>query len=158
MRKILNQCFRGYAALGVIAAGFTALWAVGVIDVAMPLVGYAWFVVAAAGTVIAVTMARKPDEVIESDAADDRIETFEEATVTGRPLDMYIGALAAWAAVSFGWVLGGMGAAGLTVVGYGWLAIAAYGVVVGIGIAKNHSEDVTAAVDPTDSLETDVDS
>ncbi len=156
MAGIFRQCFRGYAAIGVIAAGFTAAWAMGIVDVAIPLVGYAWFAVAAVGTVIAVGMVTKKEAVIEPNAADERIDTFEESTVTGRPFELYIGALAAWAAVSFGWVLGGMSAAGLTVVGYGWLAIAAYGVIVGIGIALNHRNDVATAVDPTESLESDL--
>lgn len=154
MRTILNQCFRGYAVLGIIAAGFTALWAIGLIEVSIPLIGYAWLAVAAVGTVVAVGMLTKQEEVIEVDAADERIEEFEKATVTGRPFDLYIGALAAWAAVSFGWVLGGMSTAGLTVVGYGWLAIAVYGAIVGIGIIINHREDVATAIDPTASLET----
>jgi hypothetical protein len=153
MREILTQCFRGYAAIGVVAAGFTALWALGVVDVAMPLVGYAWFVVAAVGTVVAVGLATKKEEAVEQDAVEERIEVFETATVTGRPLELYIGLLAAWAAVSFGWVLGGMAASGLVVVGYGWLAIAAYGVVVGIGIAMNHRTEVATAVSPTESLD-----
>lgn len=157
MRNLLTQCFRGYAAIGVIAAGFTALWAIGIIDVAIPLVGYAWFIVAAAGTVIVVGMVTKQEEVIMPDATTERIEAFEETPVTGRPLELYIGALATWAAVSFGWVLGGMSAAGLTVVGYGWLTIAAYGVIIGIAIAMNHREDVATAVDPTKSLETELD-
>lgn len=166
MREILTQCFRGYAAIGVIAAGITALWTLGVVEMAIPLIGYAWFIVAAAGTVVAVGLATKHDEVVEPDAAPDRIETFEDATVTGRPFELYIAALAAWAAVSFGWVLGGMSveaivtiggvsASGLVVVGYGWLAIALYGVVVGISIAMNHREDVATVVDPADSLKTD---
>ena len=156
MRQMLTQCFRGYAAIAAVVAGFTALWALGVINVAIPLIGYAWFGVAAVGTVVAVGMATKKGDVVEPDAADERIEEFEDATVTGRPFDLYIGSLAAWAAVSFGWVLGGMSGAGLTVVGYGWLAIAAYGLVVGIGIAMNHKEDVATVADPGESLETDV--
>lgn len=155
MRETLTQCFRGYAAIAVVAAGFTALWALGVIDVAIPLVGYAWLGVAAVGTVVAVGMRTKKEEVIEPDATDERIDEFEEATVTGRPFELYIAALAAWAAVSFGWVLGGMSVAGLTVVGYGWFAIAAYGLVVGIGIVMNHKGDVATVVNPDDSLETD---
>jgi hypothetical protein len=155
MRETLTRFFRGYAAIAVIVAGFTALWALGVIDVAIPLVGYAWFAVAAVGTVVAVGMTVKNEEVIETDAAEERISEFEKAMVTGRPFEFYIGALAAWAAVSFGWVLGGMSAAGLTVVGYGWLAIAAYGLVVGLGIIMNHKEELSTVVDPNDSLDTD---
>jgi hypothetical protein len=155
MRQLITQCFRGYAALAAVVAGFTALWALGVINIAVPLVGYAWFAVAAVGTVVAVGMATQKEDAIEPDAADKRIETFEEATITGRPFDLYIGALAAWAAVSFGWVLGGMSTAGLTVVGYGWLAIAVYGLVVGVSIALTHKEDVATVVDLNDSLETD---
>jgi hypothetical protein len=151
MRKLFTQCFRAYAVIGVLAAGFTALWTLGVIDVAVPFVGYAWLGVAAVGTVVAVGMITKKETVIEPDAAEERIDDFEDATVTGRPFDLYIGALAMWAAVSFGWVLGGMGAAGLTVVGYGWFAIAAYGLVVGLGIALNHKEDVADAIDPTET-------
>lgn len=155
MRTVLTQLFRGYAFVGVLAAGFTALWTIGVIDVSLPLIGYAWFIVAAAGTVVAVGMLTKKKEVIEPDASTERIGEFEAATVTGRPLDLYLGALAMWAGVSFGWVLGGMSAAGLTVIGYGWFAIAVYGLVVGIGIARNHKDDLAAVVDPTDTLETD---
>lgn len=151
MRRLLTQCFRAYAVIGVLAAGFTALWTIGVIDVAIPFVGYAWLGVAAVGTVVAVGMITKKDEVIEPDAVEERIDDFEDATVTGRPFDLYIGALAMWAAVSSGWVLGGMSAAGLTVVGYGWLAIAAYGVVVVAGIALNHKADIVDAVDPTET-------
>lgn len=151
MRQLFTQCFRAYAVIGVLAAGFTALWTLGVIDVAVPFVGYAWLAVAAVGTVIAVGMITKKETVIEPDAAEERLDDFEDATVTGRPFDLYIGALAMWAAVSFGWVLGGMGTAGLTVVGYGWFAIAAYGLVVGLGIALNHKEDVADAIDPTET-------
>jgi hypothetical protein len=155
MAEILRQCFRGYAAIGVIAAGFTAAWAMGIVDVTIPLVGYAWFAVAAVGTVIAVGMVTRRETVIESNAADERVEAFERSSVTGRPFELYIAALAAWAAVSFGWVLGGMSPAGLTVVGYGWLAIAAYGASVGVAIAINHRDDVATAIHPTRSLDRD---
>ncbi|TKX73718.1 hypothetical protein EXE46_12655 [Halorubrum sp. GN11_10-6_MGM] len=141
--------------MAVIVAGFTALWALGVIDVAVPIVGYAWFAVAAIGTVVAVGMTTRKDDVVEADASTERVEEFEEATVTGLPLNLYVGALAAWAAVSFGWVLGGMSAAGLEVVGYGWLAIAAYGAIVGIGLARNHNDELATAVNPSETLDTD---
>jgi len=141
--------------LAAIVAGFTALWALGVISVAVPIIGYAWFAVAGVGTVVAVGMVSREDEVIEPDMGDKRVEEFESASLTSGPLDIYIGALAAWAAVSFGWVLGGMSAAGLGVIGYGWLAIAAYGVVLAVGLVRNHSEDVAVAVDPSETLETD---
>lgn len=44
MRQLLTQCFRGYAAIGAVIAGFTALWALGFIDMSMSIVGYAWVV------------------------------------------------------------------------------------------------------------------
>jgi hypothetical protein len=75
MRQLITQCFRGYAALAAVVAGFTALWALGVINIAVPLVGYAWFAVAAVGTVVAVGMATQKEDVIEPDAADKRIDT-----------------------------------------------------------------------------------
>ncbi|WP_049983880.1 hypothetical protein [Halorubrum sp. BV1] len=155
MRHVLTQCFRGYCALAVVVSGFTALWALGVISVAVPVVGYAWFAVAAVGTVVAAGMFARREEVIESDATDDRIDRFERTSLTGTPLALYVGALAAWTAVSFGWVLGGMSADGLALVGYGWLAIAAYGAVVGVGLAVTHGDAVTTAVSPSERLETD---
>ncbi|OYR85491.1 hypothetical protein DJ84_02420 [Halorubrum ezzemoulense] len=155
MRQLVTQSFRGYCALAVIVAGFTGLWAVGVISVEIPVVGYAWFAVAGIGTLVAAGMAAQPEEVIEPDATDERLEEFEETTVTGAPLNLYAAALAASACVSFGWVLGGMSAAGLTVVGYGWLAVAAYGALVAAGLVATHSEEVTTAIDPSDTLETD---
>lgn len=155
MKQLITQSFRGYCALAVIVAGFTGLWAVGVISVELSIVGYAWFAVAGVGTLVAAGMAARPEEVIESDATDERLEEFEEAMVTGAPLNLYAAALAAWACVSFGWALGGMSAAGLTVVGYGWLAIAAYGVLVAAGLVATHSKEVTTAIDPSKTLETD---
>ncbi|MDB9252873.1 hypothetical protein [Halorubrum ezzemoulense] len=155
MRQLVTQSFRGYCALAVIVAGFTGLWAVGVISVEIPVVGYAWFAVAGIGTLVAAGMAAQPEEVIEADATDERVEEFEETTVTGAPLNLYAAALAAWACVSFGWVLGGMSAAGLTVVGYGWLVVAAYGALVAAGLVATHSEEVTTAIDPSETLETD---
>ncbi|GAB7009644.1 hypothetical protein [Halorubrum trueperi] len=155
MKQLVTQCFRGYCALAVIVSGFTALWALGVISVAVPVVGYAWFAVAAAGTVVAAGMFVQRDEAIVADATEERVDRFERAAFTGTPLNLYIGALAAWASVSFGWVLGGMSADGIAVLGYGWLAIAAYGAVVGIGIAAAHGEDVATAVSPSERLETD---
>ena len=155
MRRVLTHAFRGYAAIAVVVAGFTGLWAIGIVDAALPVIGYAWFAVAAVGTLVAVGLTIKDDEVIEPDADPERIDEFEAATVTGPPLDAYLGALAMWAGVSFGWVLGGMSPTGLPVVGYGWLAIAGYCLILGIGIIRNHRRDVAAAVDPTESLETD---
>ncbi|WP_256402178.1 hypothetical protein [Halorubrum salinum] len=155
MRHVITQCFRGYCALAVIVSGFTALWALGVISVAIPVVGYAWFAVAAAGTVVAAGLFTRREEAVEADATDDRLDRFERSSLTGTPLTLYAGALAAWAAVSFGWVLGGMSADGLAVVGYGWLAIAAYGALVGVGLVVNHSTAVATAVSPSDRLETD---
>ncbi|WP_434522849.1 hypothetical protein [Halorubrum sp. AS12] len=135
-------------------AGLTALWALDVLAVPIPLVGYGWIGVAVVGAVVATGMYTAPEEVIEPDATDERIESFEESTLTGRPLELYISALVLWAAVSFGWVLGGMSAAGLTLIGYGWLAIAFYGAVVGIGLMATHSDDIATAVDPSETLDT----
>jgi hypothetical protein len=138
----------------VILAGLTALWALDILAVPISLVGYGWIGVAVVGAVVAAGMRAAPDEVIEPDATDDRVETFEGSTLTRRPLELYISALALWAAVSFGWVPGGMSAAGLTLVGYGWLAIAFYGVVAGAGLVAAHGDDVATAVDPSEALDT----
>lgn len=151
MKQLVTQTFRAYSALAIVVAGFTALWALDIITVGIPIVGYAWFAVAGVGTIVAVGMGARPEETIEPDAKLDRIETFEESTATGRPLELYLGALAMWAAVSFGWILGGMSTAGLDIVGYGWLAIAAYGIIVGIGIVRNYSEDVATAANLVDT-------
>lgn len=155
MKDILTKWFHGYTTIAAIVAGGTALWTTGIIELSVSIIGYAWFAVAGIGSVVAIGMAAKPEDVIEPDAAEARIEEFEDSTVTGTPLHAYIIALAMWAAVSFGWVLGGMSAAGRPVVGYGLLVIAAYGFSVGVGIALTYSNDIRIAVDPTKTLETD---
>ena len=94
MRHLVTQSFRGYCAVAVIVAGFTGLWAVDVISVAIPVVGYAWLAVAAIGTLVAVGMAARPEEVIEPDATDDRVAEVEETTVTGAPPQLHAVALA----------------------------------------------------------------
>jgi hypothetical protein len=154
MRQLVTHSFRAYGALAVILAGLTALWALDIIAVPIPVVGYGWLGVAVVGTLVAVGMRTAPEATLEEDATDERIETFEESTFTGRPLELYIGALAVWAAVSFGWVIGGMSAGGLRLVGYGWLAIAFYGAVVMIGLVVNHGDDVATAANPTETLKT----
>lgn len=154
MRVLLTQCFRGYAAVGALGAVLTALLAFGVVDISLSALGYGWLGVAALGAVVGLGILTNKETVLEADTSFQRLETFEETVFTGRPLDAYIVALGAWAAVSVGWVLGGMSTSGLTVVGYGWLSIAAYGAFVGIGIVLNHREDVRTAIDPTDTLET----
>ena len=154
MRRIITLGFRVYGAIAVILAGLTALWALDILAVPIPLVGYGWIGVAVVGTIVAAGMRADPEAVVKSDATTDRVETFEESTLTGRPLELYISALALWAAVSFGWVLGGMSAAGLTLVGYGWFAIAFYGVLVGAGLVANHSDAVATVVNPSETLDT----
>ncbi|TKX66963.1 hypothetical protein [Halorubrum sp. GN11GM_10-3_MGM] len=154
MRRLDTLSFRAFSAIAVILASLTGVWALDVLAVPIPLVGYGWVAVAVVGAVVATGMRTAPEDVIEPDATDDRIETFEESTLTGRPLELYISALALWAAVSFGWVIGGMSAVGLTLIGYGWLAIAFYGAVVGAGVAVTHSDAVATAVDPSETLNT----
>ncbi|OYR56515.1 hypothetical protein [Halorubrum halodurans] len=154
MRRLVTRSFRAYSALAVTLAGLTALWALDVVAVPIPVVGYGWLGVAVVGTLVAVGMYTAPEATLERDATDERLETFEESTFTGRPLELYIGALAVWAAVSFGWVVGGMSPGGLELVGYGWLAIAFYGAVVVIGLVTTHGDAVATAVDPTETLKT----
>ncbi len=69
-------------------------------------------------------------------------------------LNVYLISAATWAGVSPGWFIGGRAAAGIPVVGYGWIAVAVYGAIVAAGVAATHCDFLADAVDPTADAET----
>lgn len=158
MGEILTQAYRGYAAISLLVVGFTGLWSLGTFDVSLPVLGYVWLLVAAFGGIVAVGLLTKKEDTIMAKATEKQVELFEESAVTGRPLEIYIVAITVWAAVSLGWILGGMSVEGPTIaiggisttgpyiISYGWSAIAFYGLTVGFSIAMNHRKYLAQAI------------
>ena len=148
--SVIEGCFRAYAAAAVGASVLTVAVVFDVVQLAPSALAAVWIAIAALGGVTAVGMTTNKRDTCAKNVTDGQMKRFTACWFTGWPLNAYLIAVMIWAGVSFGWVLGGASGATFLVVGYGWLAIAAYGVVLLVGLLAAHSEDVAAAVDVLD--------
>jgi len=139
----------GVGLLGVV----TALLAFGYFTVSATILGGLWIGAAALGGVIVFGLTVNTEDIVEPDRSAARCGRWEECMFTGWLLNIYLIAAAIWAGVSFGWFIGGQAAAGIPVVGYGWLAVAGYGAIVAGGIIATHYDFLAEAVDPTADAE-----
>jgi hypothetical protein len=154
MKTSLNIGFRTYAIGVLIGALLTAVALFDVYAFSMTMLGAVWVVLAIFGGVVAVGMTTKKEVVLVDDQTGEQKERFETTDLTGLPLSVYFVSAAVWSGVSAGWTLGGQSVDTLFTIGYGWLAIAAYGAVLGVGIAVRHSTDITEAVSPNGEMKT----
>ncbi|MFB6186415.1 MAG: hypothetical protein ABEI86_06055 [Halobacteriaceae archaeon] len=145
--------FRAYGISVGVAGVFTALLAFELVSITPTLFGGMWLALAIAGGVIAVGLTLNRDEVVLEDRSEARCQRWNECMFTGWLLNIYLIAAAIWAGVSFGWFIGGQSAAGIPAVGVGWIAIAAYGGFVAVGMTLYHFEYVTTALNPAEELE-----
>lgn len=141
--------FRAYAVGVAVIAVFTVLLAFGQISVDPTLFGGMWLGLAGTGGVVAVGLTLNRESAIEQDRVEQRCQRWESCMFTGWLLNIYLIGAGIWSGVSFGWFLGGQSAAGISVVGYGWIAIAVYGAFVGAGTALYHRDYVQTALAPT---------
>lgn len=131
----------------------TALLAFGYVAVSSTVLGGLWIGAAALGGAIVFGLTVNTDRLIQPDRAESRCDRWEQCLFTGWLLNVYLIAAAIWAGVSFGWFIGGQAAAGIPVVGYGWITVAVYGAIVAAGIAATHYDFLASAVDPTADAE-----
>ena len=150
MISVIEGCFRAYAVAAVGASVLTVLVVLGLVELSPTALAAVWIGIAALGGVTAVGMTTNKRETCANNLSEGQERRFTRCWFTGWPLNVYLIAVMIWAGVSFGWVLGGTSASTFHIVGYGWLAVAAYGVVLLIGLLVSHSEDVASAVDFTD--------
>ena len=145
--SVIEGCFRTYAAAAVGASVLTVLVVLGVVQLSPAVLAAIWIAIAALGGVTAVGMTTNKRETCADDITDGQKRRFTRCWVTGWPLNVYLIAVMIWSGVSFGWVLGGASVTTFHVVGYGWVTVAAYGVVLLIDLLVAHSEDVATVVD-----------
>lgn len=149
MKTAFDLGLRVYA-IGVGLLGITtALLAFGYFTVSTTVLGSLWIGAAALGGAIVFGLTLNTDDVVEPDRAEARCDRWEKCMFTGWLLNIYLITAVIWAGVSFGWFIGGQAAAGIPIVGYGWIAVAVYGAVVAAGIAATHYDFLAEAVDPT---------
>jgi hypothetical protein len=152
-KTVFDLGFRVYA-IGVGLLGIvTALLAFGYVTVSTTILGSLWLGAAALGGAIVLGLTLDTDHIVEVDRDTARCERWDECMFTGWLLNIYLITAAIWAGASFGWFIGGQAAAGVPVVGYGWIAIAVYGAVVATGITATHYDFLAEAVNPTADVE-----
>ncbi|MFB6090214.1 MAG: hypothetical protein ABEJ97_04070 [Halobellus sp.] len=147
----VRQVYRGYGIAALVWAGWSLVWLGTDIRMEPSTIGYGWLTVAAVGLVLGVTMTgmRVHDDfqLFRTDENRRTLRRFDDHSLSGTPLHLYIGLLAVWSALTLAWVTGAVAAVGTTVVGYGWLAIALYGGVLTVGLAVQHKQRLADAVD-----------
>ena len=140
---LLRQAYRLYAAILAIWGGWSLAWTFLPVDMASTTIGYGWLVIAALGVPVTIGLVATRSTLFEVSSPE--IRRFEANTFSGVPLVAYAVALVAWSAVFAVWSTAGLGVSA-TVIGYGWLAIAAYGAVLTVGLVSTHRAEVLAAV------------
>lgn len=153
----MNASFRiGFRTYAVAVAAGALLTVASVFEaISLPATGLGavWVLLALLGALVVVGMTTRKQVVLLDDQTDRELERFETTDLTGLPLNAYVVFAAMWAAVSFGWLLGGRSLDALFTIGYGWLAVAAYGAVLGVGLAVHHSRDISEAIAPDEGSE-----
>lgn len=140
---LLRQAYRLYAAVLVIWGAWTLSWSLFGLEMASTTVGYGWLAIAAVGVPVTVGLFATRRSLFEAPARE--VDRFTANSLSGWPLVAYAAALVGWSAVFAAWWSGTVSVSS-TVVGYGWLAIAAYGTVLTIGLVSTHRSEVLAAV------------
>lgn len=140
---LLRQAYRLYAATLAIWGGWSLVWTFLPIDMAASTIGYGWLVIAAVGVPVTAGIIATRSTLFDVSSLE--IERFEANTFSGAPLLAYAVALVVWSGVFVIWSTSGL-AINATVLGYGWLAIAAYGGVLTVGLVSTHRSEVLAAV------------
>lgn len=140
---LLRQAYRLYAAMLAIWGGWSLVWTFLPVDMATATIGYGWLVIAALGVPVTAGLVASRSTLFDVSTLE--AKRFEANSFSGAPLVAYAVALVVWSAVFAVWSTAGL-AVNATVVGYGWLAIAAYGAVLTIGLVSTHRAEVLAAV------------
>jgi hypothetical protein len=148
MNASFNLGFRTYAVAAAAVALLTVASVFDAVSLPATALGAAWVLLALLGAVVIVGMTARKQVVLLDDQSGQELERFETTDLTGLPLNAYVVFAAMWAAVSFGWLLGGRSLDALFTIGYGWLAVAAYGAILAVGLAVHHSRDISEAVAP----------
>lgn len=140
---LVRQSYRLYAAVLVVWGAWSLAWALLPVDMAATTVGYGWLAIAAFGVPVTLGLALGRSSLFSSSPSE--IDRFATNAMSGAPLVAYATALVLWSGVMVAWSAGGL-AVPATVVGYGWLAIAAFGVAITVGLVSTHRVEVMAAI------------
>jgi hypothetical protein len=145
----VRQAYRGYGVAAVVWAGWSAVWLGTDLRMDPATVGYGWLAIAAVGAVLGVTMVTMRYHDGYDLFREDRrtVRRFEDHSLSGTPLHIYVGGMGAWSVLTVAWLTGVVGTVGASVVGYGWFAIALYGLGLTVGLAVKHKQELVDAVD-----------
>ncbi|MFA1609995.1 hypothetical protein [Halobellus rubicundus] len=152
LEGVIRQAYRGYGAAVIVWAGWSAVWLGTDLRMDPSVLGYGWLAIAAFGAVVGVSMASvhlRGDGLFRTEPNRRRLARFDEHRLSGAPLYAYVAALVGWAVLTGAWTAGLVAGIDAALVGYGWIAIALYGVGLTIALAVTHKRDLADAVDAT---------
>lgn len=152
-KLLIDQGFRVYAIALLVVGVFTGLWGTGIVTLEPTTIGYVWIAMAVIGASVAVAVVANRDHALVNDMATERRETFIDNPLTDTPLHIYFGLLGFLSVSTAGLLALGLGNTAITLVGYGWVAAAGYGVVLTLGLVVTHANSVKKAASVTESLE-----
>lgn len=153
-KLLIDQGFRVYAIALLVVGAFTGLWGAGIVTLEPTTIGYVWIAMAVFGAAVAIAAGINKDRTLVDDMAAERRSKFEDNPLTDTPLHIYVGLLGLLSVATAALVAVGLGSTAVTLVGYGWVAAAGYGVVLTLGLVVTHANSVKKAVSVTESLKT----
>jgi len=146
----VRQGYRLYGLAVLVWAVWTGLW--GGLDLGTPArtIGDGWLLIAAFGVVLTGALAASyvsgDGRLFRTQAKRSQIDRYNDHVLSSTPLHVYMVALLGWSVLSLGWWTGSLSFVGRTAVGYGWLVVALYGLVLAVGLAVKHSSDIAEDV------------
>jgi len=155
--NIVRQGYRVYGLAIVVWAVWSSIWWGVGLDVSSSTISYGWFAIAVFGGVLTVLLAglwlSGEHQLFKTQSNRTRIQRFNSHVLSSRPLHLYMIALLGWSAISIEWWVVNLGIVGQTIVGYGWLLIALYGLALTVGLASKHSDELAEEIEDTTPID-----
>lgn len=138
----VRQGYRLYLATLAIWSVWTAVWMNLELSISAMTIGYGWYAISLGGIGLTAGLVATRTELFAGSPGS--FDRFADSDRTALALGGYAAALVAWSAVSVAWWTGAV-PLGTGLVGTGWLAVAAFGLLLTIGLCVAHWSDLAGA-------------
>lgn len=138
----VRQGYRLYLATLAIWSVWTAVWMNLNLSISATSIGYGWYAISLGGLGLTAGLVTTRTELFAGSRQS--VERFSDSGRTAVALGAYTTALVVWSAVSVAWWTGAV-ALGSELVGTGWLAVAAFGLLLTVGLCVAHWSELSVA-------------
>jgi hypothetical protein len=151
LANIVRQGYRVYGLALLAWAGWSGLWIITGLNMDPSIVGYGWLTITVFGAILTVSMGvlwyMTDYTLFKKDRHQRRVSRFNNHMLSSTPLHVYVLVMIAWSLLTVEWWVLNLGLVERTVVGFGWLLIAVYGLALTLGLSVKHKDDIVETVD-----------